>query len=39
MQYIQQSQLDGRENELVLSRFMLQTIQELKGFVKMNKMF
>ena len=39
MQYIQHRKPDSQENKLLLSRFMLQTIEELMGFVKMNKMF
>jgi hypothetical protein len=39
MQYIKHRKPDGQENKLPLSRFMLQTIEELVGFVKMNKIF
>lgn len=39
MQYKQHRKPDGQGNKLLLSRFMLQAIKELIGFVKMNKIF
>ena len=39
MQYIQHKKPDGQGNKLLLSKFMLQTIKDLTGFLKTNKIF